>query len=95
MGFLWFVVTVVIVLFILCFVVLLLFGTGFVCVTVLGCPGTPFVEQVGLELTEFCLTFSLPSTGIKGNGLPHSAKKVFFYCYFVLFCLFLSSEIMK
>ena len=92
MGFLWFVVTVVIVLFILCFVVLLLFGTGFVCVTVLGCPGTPFVEQVGLELTEFCL----PSTGIKGNGLPHSAKKVFFIVFcFVLFCLFLSSEIMK
>jgi hypothetical protein len=41
------------------FVVVVL-ETGFLCETALGCPGTLFVDQAGLELTEKSLPQPLP-----------------------------------
>jgi hypothetical protein len=48
---------------VLCFG-LVWFETGFFSCS-LGCPGTSFVNQARLKLTELCL-LSLPSAGIKG-----------------------------
>ena len=55
--------------------------TGFIC-SFGACPGTRFVDQTGLEITEFCLLLP-PSAGIK--GVCHH-RRVFFVV--VLFCLF-------
>ena len=42
------------------------FQTGWLFVTVLAVPGTHFVDQAGLQLTEICLPLCLLSVGIKG-----------------------------
>jgi hypothetical protein len=49
-----------------------IFMSGFLCSP--GCPGTHFVDQAGLELTEICLPLSW-SLGFKGVGHNCPANK--------------------
>ena len=49
-----------------------------VSVCVPHCHGTPFVDQIGIELTEIHLPLPLPQPGNKGMGQHDPPKCLFF-----------------
>ena len=61
------------------------FDTGFLCVVLAVCPGTPSVDHAGLELKRFT-GLCIPGTGIKSAG--HHLKAICFAFFFFFFFFF-------